>query len=73
MTTIKPKNVKKKKRVNFTVTDTVYATWQQAADDLIQRRVFRSKTEIFEALAYFLQRAKKEEIMEFKSSSIMIV
>ncbi len=62
----------KKKRVNFTVTDTVYETWQQTSNDLIERRVFRSKTEIFEALVYFLQRAKKEEILQFKSITMII-
>lgn len=62
----------KKKRVNFTVTDTVYETWQQTSNDLIERRVFRSKTEMFEALVYFLQRAKKEEILQFKSITMII-
>ena len=63
---------KKKKKVNFTVKDSVYLTWQQVAEDLINRRVFRSKTEIFETLTYFLQRAKREEIETFKSSSMSI-
>ena len=62
----------KKKRVNFTVTDTVYEAWQQTSNDLIERRVFRSKTEIFEALVYFLQRAKKEEILQFQSITMII-
>ncbi|MBT9174570.1 MAG: hypothetical protein DDT22_00230 [candidate division WS2 bacterium] len=64
--------MKKKKRVNFTVTDIVYETWQQVSDDLIERRVFRSKTEIFESLVYFLQRSNREEILEFKSPTMII-
>jgi hypothetical protein len=66
------KEPKRKKKVNFTVKDSVYLTWQQVSDDLISRRVFRSKTEIFETMTYFLQRAKKEEIGTFKSSSMII-
>jgi len=62
----------KKRRVNFTVSDSVYQTWQQASNDLIERRVFRSKTEIFESLIYFLQRAKKEEILQFKSTTMIV-
>lgn len=62
----------KKRRVNFTVSDSAYQTWQQASKDLIERRVFRSKTEIFESLIYFLQRAKKEEILQFKTTTMIV-
>lgn len=62
----------KKKKINFTVPDDVFAVWQQVSDDLVERRVFRNKTEIFDSMVYFLQRAKKEEVLEFKSKSMII-
>ncbi|PIU50019.1 MAG: hypothetical protein COS92_03550 [Desulfobacterales bacterium CG07_land_8_20_14_0_80_52_14] len=60
------------KKVSFTLRSSDHQTWNHIADELIQRNVFRNKTEIFECLIYFLQRSKYDEIKEFKSTSIIL-
>lgn len=59
----------KKTRVGFTIKKSDYEIWKHVTDDLIQRRLYRSKTEIFENLVYFLQRGRLEQIKSFKETS----
>ena len=63
---------KKNKKVLFSVDNTTYETWNLVADELIRRRMFRSKTDIFESLVYFLQRAGNEDIKKLKMSTMII-
>lgn len=61
--------MQKQMRVGFTIKKSDYEIWKHITDDLIQRRLFRSRTEIFENLVYFLQRGRLEEIKSFKETS----
>ena len=61
----------KQKRIGFTIKKSDYDIWNHVTDELVQRRLFRSKTEIFENLIYFLQRGRLEDIKSFKASSII--
>jgi hypothetical protein len=61
----------KQKRIGFTIKKSDYEIWKHVTDDLIQRRLFRSRTEIFENLVYFLQRGRLEDIKSFKETSMI--
>ncbi len=63
---------KKNKKVLFSVDNTTYETWNLIADELIRRRMFRSKADIFESLVYYLQRADNEDIKKFKTTTMII-
>lgn len=57
----------KKKRVGFTLSDELYNEWNVISNNLVERRLFRNKTEIFESLVSFLKHSEKEDIISFKS------
>lgn len=57
----------KKKRVGFTLSDELYNEWDAVSRNLIERRLFRNKTEIFESLVSFLKHSEKEDIISLKS------
>lgn len=61
----------KQKRVGFTIKKSDYEIWTHISDEMIQRRLFRSKTEIFENLIYFLQRGRLDDIKAFKATSVI--
>jgi len=67
------KKKKKEKKLSFTVTEGDYQAWRFISEDLVEKKIFRNKTEMFETLIYFLQRAKHSEIKEFKDSAMITI
>lgn len=59
----------KKKGVAFTVSEDTHQTWLSVSEELIRKRVFRNKTEIFEKLVLFLQSSVVEKIESFRDSA----
>lgn len=57
----------KKKRIGFTLSDEQFNEWNTICKNLVERRLFRNKTEIFESLVSFLKHSEKEDIVSFKS------
>lgn len=58
----------KNKGVAFTVSEDTHQIWQCISEELIRKRVFRNKTEIFEKLVLFLQSSVVEKIERFRDS-----
>ena len=59
----------KKKGVAFTVSEDTHQTWLSISEELVRKRVFRNKTEIFEKLVLFLQSSVVEKIESFRDSA----
>ena len=57
---------KKDKRINFTVDELTRQTWNEVSSELVEKRVFRNKTEIFEFMISYLGQAKYKELFELR-------
>ena len=62
----------KDRKISFTIEESDYQVWKHVSNDLIQRKIFRNKTEIFELVILFLQRAKLDEIRNLKITSTIV-
>lgn len=65
----KDSNRIKNKAVAFTVSEDTHQIWRSISEELIRKRVFRNKTEIFEKLVLFLQSSVLEKIESFRDSA----
>lgn len=66
-------NSTKIKRIGVTISEVDSEIWNMVSRDLIQRKIFRSKAEIFEAMIYYLQKANNEELIKFSDSSKILI
>ncbi len=62
----------KEKKIGFTVTEGDYQVWKHISNDLIQKKIFRNKTEIFESFILFLQRAEMQKIRDLKITTMIV-
>ncbi len=62
---------KKTKQTNFTLGVEEHDAWEYAANDLIQKKVFRSKVDAFETYIRFLHLSTYDAIKEFKASVVI--
>ena len=56
----------KKERIGFTTDSKTRQLWDKKSKEVIERRFFRSKTDIFESLVSFLNYASDKELLEFR-------
>ena len=56
----------KKVGVGFKVDESIGDIWNKKSSELIKKRFFRSKTEIFELMALYLLKSTDKEILEFR-------
>ncbi len=54
----------KNRGVAFTISEDLHQLWQSASENLIEQRIFRNKTEIFERLVLFLHSSVVENVVE---------
>jgi hypothetical protein len=57
--------------VTFTIQKPDWEMWQRVIKGLVTRRHFKSKTDAFVSLAYFLNNASEDEIDNFKRLSVI--
>jgi hypothetical protein len=63
---------KKVKRITFSLSPNDFNTWESVTEELVRRRVFRSKIDAFETFVNFLLRAEDREIEYIKRKSTVL-
>jgi hypothetical protein len=56
----------KKERIGFTIDPKTRQLWDVKSKEVVDRRFFRNKTDIFESLVFFLNKATDKELIEFR-------
>ena len=56
----------KKERIGFTIDPKTRQIWDTKSQEVVDRRFFRNKTDIFESLVLFLNKATDKELLEFR-------
>ena len=56
----------KNQRIGFSLDLDTRHKWEEIARDVISKKFFRSKSEIFECLIYFLLHAEIDELLNFR-------
>lgn len=53
-------------KVSLTVDKETRQLWNKATDNLIKKKLFRNKTEVFENIVFFLSHAPEKELWDFR-------
>jgi hypothetical protein len=62
----------KTKKINFTVDSKTYEEWQDISQELVSKRYFRNKTDVFESFMIFLKKSTKNDLRNFKNKLLSL-